>query len=219
MVLPLLVDHAQRRARQQAAGQQRRAELALQRRGIEPSLELFEVVELRLKRFARRPLRRAHQVVATSDLGGIGDTGDRDEELEEELGLHQGAVPLHRLLQVADQLVHQALDRRLDHPQRLGLQLFPALKGEQAQRVDHLALVVHDVVELEQPLARLEVLILDALLGLPDGARHPGVGDDLALLGARAVHPARDAVRPEEPHQVVLQRQEEHALAGVALAP
>src|SRR5207237_10742178 len=48
-------------------------------------------------------------------------------------------------------------------------------------------------------------------------ARHPRVGDDLSLLGTGAVHPARDAVRAEQPHQVVLERQEEHALSRIAL--
>src|SRR5207237_2914054 len=48
-------------------------------------------------------------------------------------------------------------------------------------------------------------------------ARHPRVGDDLSLLGTGAVHPARDAVRAEQPHQVVLARQAEHALSRTAL--
>src|SRR5256885_16402982 len=94
----------------------------------------------------------------------------------------------------------------------------PALEREPSQRVDHLALLVHHVVVLEHLLAGLEVLQLDPLLRLADRARHPRMRDDLALLGAGAVHPAGDAVRAEQPHQVVLERQEEHALARVALA-
>src|SRR5437879_7930826 len=62
------------------------------------------------------------------------------------------------------------------------------------------------------------MLQLDALLRLADGARDPGVGDDFPFLGAGAVHPAGDTVGPEQPHQVVLEREEEHALPGVALA-
>src|SRR5439155_10272471 len=102
-------------------------------------------------------------------------------------------------------------------------------------------------VVLEEALAGLEVLELDALLGLADGARHPRVGDDLALFdegagaaaveaflrllvlvlaaggaaerrGAGLVHPAGDAVGPEQPHEIVFQREEEDALPGVALA-
>src|SRR5437667_30722 len=61
-------------------------------------------------------------------------------------------------------------------------------------------------------------LQLDALLGLADGARDPGVGDDFPFLGAGAVHPAGDAVGPEQPHQIVFEGQEEHTLSGIALA-
>ena len=110
------------------------------------------------------------------------------------------------------------LERRLDHPPRLGLELLAPLEREQPQRVDHLALLVHHVVVLEQPLPALEVLQLDPLLRLLDGARDQAAGDDLALLGAALVHPARDAVRPEQPHQVVLEREEEDALPRIALA-
>src|SRR5258708_24881932 len=41
--------------------------------------------------------------------------------------------------------------------------------------------------------------------------------DDLAFLGAGAIHDARDAVRAEQPHEVVFERQIENALARIAL--
>src|SRR5260370_177852 len=100
----------------------------------------------------------------------------------------------------------------------LGLGRLAPLQREQPQPVDPLALLVHPVVLLEQLFPGLEVLEFYALLGLADGAGHPGVGDDFALLGAGAVHPARDPVGAEQPHQVVFERQVEHALAGVTLA-
>ena len=81
------------------------------------------------------------------------------------------AVPLLGPLGVGQELGHGPLERRLDHLPRLGLELLAALEREQPQRVDHLALLVHHVVVLEQPLALLEVLQLDALLRLLDGAR------------------------------------------------
>ncbi len=43
-------------------------------------------------------------------------------------------------------------------------------------------------------------------------------GDDLALLRAAPVHPGRDPVGAEQPHQVVFEREEEDRLARVALA-
>jgi hypothetical protein len=44
------------------------------------------------------------------------------------------------------------------------------------------------------------------------------VRDDLALLGAEPVHDAGDAVRVEQPHQIVFQRQEELRCTRIALA-
>src|SRR5213082_2275579 len=43
---------------------------------------------------------------------------------------------------------------------------------------------------------------------------HPWV---TSAIGPGAVHPARDAVGAEQPHEVVLERPEEHALSGIAL--
>src|SRR5205823_13850854 len=47
--------------------------------------------------------------------------------------------------------------------------------------------------------------------------RHPRMRDDLAFLGARAIHDARDPVRAEQPHEIVFERQEKDALARIAL--
>ena len=66
---------------------------------------------------------------------------------------------------------HRVLQRRLDHLPGFGLELLAPLQREQPERVDHLALLVHHVVVLQQPLAGLEVLQLDPLLRLLDGAR------------------------------------------------
>src|SRR5256886_12519306 len=49
--------------------------------------------------------------------------------------------------------VRETLDRRLDHMQGFRLQLLASLEGELPQRVDHLALLVHHVVVLEELLA------------------------------------------------------------------
>jgi hypothetical protein len=49
---------------------------------------------------------------------------------------------------------------------------------------DHLALVVHHVVELQQLLADVEVAPLDLRLRLLERLVHPGVHDGLALFHA-----------------------------------
>src|SRR5207247_11457616 len=99
---------------------------------------------------------------------------------------------------VSLECVDEVRDRGVYHPLRLGLQLFPALERVQSLRVDDLALLVHDVVELQQLLSRLEILELDALLRLADGGCDPRMGNDLTLFGAGAVHDPRAPVAPEE---------------------
>src|SRR6266581_201608 len=96
-----------------------------------------------------------------------------------------------------------------------------ALPFEQlaAQAVDFRALLVVDVVVLQEVLADLEVARLDLLLGSLDRAGHHAVLDRDPLLHAEALHQAGDAVRPEDAHQVVLEGHVETGRARVALAP
>src|SRR5437773_2390695 len=108
---------------------------------------------------------------------------------------------------------HEVLD-----PLRHVVGLALAVEDLAAHAVDDLALLVHDVVVLEQVLADLEVVVLDALLGGGDGARHELVLDRLALLHAQALHDPLDALAAEDPQQVVLEREIEVRRAGVALA-
>ena len=80
-----------------------------------------------------------------------------------------------------------------------------------------LALVVHDVVVLQQVLADVVVALLDPLLRGLDGAVQPGVGDRLALGHAERLHDRVETVAGENAQQVVLARQIEFRHAGVAL--
>ena len=97
-----------------------------------------------------------------------------------------------------------------------------ALEDLVAVGVDDAALLVHDVVVLEHVLAHEEVLLLDAALGLLDLlGQHPGLDRLLVALvvdRAEAVEDLVDPVAGEQAHEVVLGRQEEARLAGVALA-
>ena len=58
----------------------------------------------------------------------------------------------------------------------------------------------------------------DLLLRALDGAGHHAVLDRHALFHPEPLHQAGDAVRPEDAHQVVFERQVEARRAGVALA-
>src|SRR5829696_7979825 len=84
-------------------------------------------------------------------------------------------------------------------------------------RVDHLALLVEDVVVLEYALAHLEVAALDLLLGAPHG-----VGDHTGLDGHILFEPDTlddplHSLAAEEPQELVLEGQVEPRLAGIPL--
>src|SRR5215211_4837131 len=118
-------------------------------------------------------------------------------------------------------LAGQSLDRVGDLLPR-GLRHVVTLEDAVADLVDDLALLVHDVVVLEDALAHQEVLVLDLLLGVLDllGEHLRVERLFLALLVHRA-EPVEDAVDPvarEQAHEVVLGGQEEQRLAGIALA-
>ncbi len=105
-----------------------------------------------------------------------------------------------------------AVDRFLVRDVDLPLEQLPP------QRVDAFALLVHDVVVLEEVLADGEVLRLDLLLRALDRLGHHLVLDGDALFHAEALHQPGDAIRPEDPHQVVFERQVEPGRSGIALA-
>src|SRR5207248_8711465 len=98
-----------------------------------------------------------------------------------------------------------------------GVGLAFAIQDLAAHAVDDLALLVHDVVVLEQVLTDLEVVIFDALLRGGDGARHEPVLDRLALLHAQPLHDLLDPVAAEDAQQIVLEREIEVRGAGIAL--
>ena len=84
--------------------------------------------------------------------------------------------------------------------------------------VDHLALLVHDVVVFEQLFADFEVMRFDLLLRVGDGAGDHAVLDGDAFFHAEFQHQLRDPLGGEDAHQVVFQRQVESGRAGIALA-
>ena len=63
-----------------------------------------------------------------------------------------------------------------------------------------------------------EVLAFDLLLRPLDRARDHAVLDWDAFLHAELLHQTGNPVRPEDPHQIVFERQEELRASGVALA-
>ena len=83
--------------------------------------------------------------------------------------------------------------------------------------IDGVPLTVHHVVVLQDVLAHLEVLGLDLLLRALDGLRDDLHVDRLIVGQIHRQHGAFDDVGLEKPQQIVLERQVEPALAGIAL--
>src|SRR6267143_5381766 len=84
--------------------------------------------------------------------------------------------------------------------------------------IDDLALLVHDVVVLDQITAGVEVVALHLGLGPLDLSRDQSRFDRFVIGDAEHVHHALDALAAEDAHQVVVERQEEARRAGVTLA-
>ncbi len=166
---------------------------------------------------AFRPGRLRHLIDGGRSLR-IDDWIDGDQVLEGERLTQSAPVVFFGIRGASQELIHRSLQRQLDHPACFGLELLTPLQREEPQRVDDLPLLIHHVVVLQQPLALLEVLQLDPLLGLLDGPGDQTSSDDLALLRPALVHPPGNPVGAEEPHQVVFQREEEDRLPRISLA-
>ena len=110
------------------------------------------------------------------------------------------------------------LHDRLVHPLADQVGDVLAVQHPVALLVDDAALDVQHVVVLEDVLADLEVVLLDALLRALDAVRQHRVLDRLALRHLQPVEDLVDAVAGEQAHDVVLGGQVEARLARVALA-
>jgi hypothetical protein len=74
-------------------------------------------------------------------------------------------------------------------------------------RVDHLALLVHDIVVLEKMFTDFKIVSLDFPLGILDGLRHETMLNRLVLFNAQAIHDVRNPLGPKNPKKVILQSQ------------
>ena len=112
-----------------------------------------------------------------------------------------------------DEDVDLLVEERLD-----GLGQVLVVEDLVALGVDRLALLVDDVVELDDALADVEVEALDAALGGLDRPRHEARLDRDVVLEAEPLHQPGDPLAGEALHQVVFERQVEARRARVALA-
>ena len=119
-------------------------------------------------------------------------------------------MPEVALDQVIDLLVEEGPDRVR--------QVFVA-EDLVALGVNRLALLVDDVVELDDPLPDIEVEALDAGLGALDRLADDARLDVVVLVEPEPLHHPGHAVRGEALHQVVVEREVEARGAGVPLPP
>ena len=74
---------------------------------------------------------------------------------------------------------------------------------------DHLALVIDDIVIFQNIFSDVEIARFDLLLRCLDRFVHPGMGDALIFLDAQTFHDRIQALRREDPHQVIIDRDKE----------
>ena len=117
----------------------------------------------------------------------------------------------------AETVGDRGTDEVMQHAHDLLAQVRP-VEHLAALAIDDLALLIHHVVVFQHALAGLEVAALHRLLGLLDGIREHLVVKGHVLLDLQRLHHAHDPLGAEQAHDVVVEAEEEAALARVALA-
>ena len=155
------------------------------------------------------------QLVARGDLA-VGEAERvRREQEPEVLGIEPGEVPRRGILS-RGVLRHVRRNRADDHILHRFVQIL-AVQHLAPLLVDQLALLVHHVVVFKDVLPAGEVLRLDPFLRVLDRPREdPGI-DGRVFVKPQPRDEARDPIGPEQPHQIVFEREEEARFAGVAL--
>ena len=125
-------------------------------------------------------------------------------------------IPVRLLLIVSNQAVHHVLHRIRNHLIDSVAHAL-AIQHPAPLAIDNLALLVHDLVILQQVLTNAEVVALDLLLRLLNGVRQHLMLNLLILRHAQRVEHSHQTLGAEETHQVVLQGNIETGLARVAL--
>ena len=210
MILPLLVDDLQH-------------DVALDPGEDVARDDLFLLGVLRLDPVPQRVAQLAG--VQLVELDGAVVVVAQGEELRQ-LALQGWDVPIARVILGARELVHPRIEELLGRGHHVAAAVGDVLLRDvdvplqdfAAQRVDALTLLVHHVVVLEQVLADREVLAFHLPLRPLDGPRHHAMLDGDALFHAQPLHQAGDAVRAEDAHQVVFEREVEARRARIALA-
>ncbi len=164
---------------------------------------------------------RPVEVLQERVLCDAGDVGLREVQVDEKRVSHIlfESVEVPGLLDVAgvgsclDDPIRDVMEDICDLSAQVA-----ARKHVQTLRVYHLALLIHDVVVIEEVLPDVEVVHLDALLRALDGLCDHRVSDDITLLYSKRRHDLRYPLGAEQAHEIVLKRDEELRGARVSLS-
>ena len=170
---------------------------------------LLELVEDGLHQFLRL-LARGQRGISGEHAVDVHDIGQPRPHRLFLFRIAGRARDFHRGVNVVEQVRHVLVEDGI----KIGLAHEIAAQG-----IDDGTLLVHDVVVVEQRLADFKVMAFHALLGVFDGPGNHVVLDGLAFLHPQLLHQPGKAVRTEETHQVVFEREVEARGAGVALTP
>ena len=151
------------------------------------------------------------------ELGGVDLVFELGAEDVVDLGEDLLSVPLLGVDFLGSELVEDAGEDGGDVVFGDELLLGDAFHELAAEGVDGLALLVHDVVVLEDVLAGLEVLALDGFLSAFDALGDHAALDGDSLFHAEGLEERGDPLAGEDAHEVVFEGEEEAGGAGVAL--
>ena len=161
---------------------------------------------------------RFQQIVVGDGAGGV----DLLLQVQTELPLvgehffQRGQIPLFFNRFSRHKLAHDVLEAALAQALYLRRQI-RGVENLVALLVNHLALVVGDVVVFEQLLAHVKVACFDLALGALDTARDHARLDGLAFGHLELVHDGAHAVTRKNAHQRIIQTQVKPRRTGVAL--
>ena len=144
---------------------------------------------------------------------------DHQEEIEYKPASESRQIPVLRIILFRRILFDSVPSRVLDHLPHLTLKILTTLKSKQAEVINDLALLVHNVIVVEQSLTRLKVVGLHSFLSTLNRLGNKAVGDHLSFFRAPLVHHICNALGPEEPHEIIFEREVELRSTRVSLAP
>ena len=150
-------------------------------------------------------------------LAGPFDHSGVDAKLFQHGGIKALGIPLVRIALGRNIKIDKILDNLmahvLDYPADiLGIHYVAALAE------DHLALIVHDIIEFQQLLADVEIAPFDFRLRLFKGLVDPRMNDGFAFLHAQPPEHPVEPFGAEYAHQVIFKTQIEGRPARIALA-